>query len=361
MGDLMANTTRLHGTRTGLLVGLPTRKIFWEFREPFCRFGTPFIEGQARDEVNREKQKRTMLLQRRLNDGQKSVGCCCDLVSLVLGAAEFFAGSSPPPSGAVEEAVGKENYAEAKKQADAILQRSAPEDRAKTMTVYARILLGLGQKEQARQFLNTLSGGQQSSRRKGHSAGPATAGTLLPIYAAWLKALDGQADAAIKTLEKMLQQAGGAPNEVTAEAADVLAMLYMARGEQEKAKKAVDFGLKTLQYQGVNSGYVLALLRGRLNSDIAAGEAKRLYNEAENRRAEKKFVEAGQLFAQVRAMYPKNQWGHASGFRIGQCYVGLNRPRRWSTGGRSSSRSRPPARGAGSACGNGRSAAGIPA
>ena len=193
------------------------------------------------------------------------------------------------------------------------------------MTVYARILLGLGQKEQARQFLNTLSGGQQSSRRKGHSAGPATAGTLLPIYAAWLKALDGQADAAIKTLEKMLQQAGGAPNEVTAEAADVLAMLYMARGEQEKAKKAVDFGLKTLKYQGVNSGYVLALLRGRLNSDIAAGEAKRLYNEAEKRRAEKKFVEAGQLFAQVRAMYPKNQWGHASGFRIGQCYVGLNR------------------------------------
>ena len=193
------------------------------------------------------------------------------------------------------------------------------------MTVYARILLGLGQKEQARQFLNTLSGGQQSSRRKGHSAGPATAGTLLPIYAAWLKALDGQADAAIKTLEKMLQQAGGAPNEVTAEAADVLAMLYMARGEQEKAKKAVDFGLKTLKYQGVNSGYVLALLRGRLNSDIAAGEAKRLYNEAEKLRAEKKFVEAGQLFAQVRAMYPKNQWGHASGFRIGQCYVGLNR------------------------------------
>ena len=70
--------------------------------------------------------------------------------------------------------------------------------------------VGPWEKEQARQFLNTLPGGQQSSRRKGHSAGPATAGTLLPIYAAWLKALDGQADAAIKTLEKMLQQAGGA-------------------------------------------------------------------------------------------------------------------------------------------------------
>ena len=29
----------------------------------------------------------------------------------------------------------------------------------------------------------------------------------------------------------------------------MLAMLYMARGEQEKAKKAVDFGLKTLEYR----------------------------------------------------------------------------------------------------------------
>ncbi len=63
-----------------------------------------------------------------------------------------------------------------------------------------------------------------------------------------------------------------------------------------------------------------------LNSDIAAGEAKRLYNQAEKLRAEKKFIEAGQLFAQVRAAYPTNEWGHAAGFRIGQCFVGLQRP-----------------------------------
>ena len=144
--------------------------------------------------------------------------------------------------------------------------------------------------------------------------------------AAWLKALDKKPDEAIKTLEKMLQQAGGAPDETTAEAADVLAMLYMARGEQEKAKKAVDFGLKCLQYHGIKGGYVLALLRGRLNSDFAAGEAKQLYNKAEKLRQQGKFVEAGQLFAQVLAAYPKNPWGHASGFRIGQCYVGLGRP-----------------------------------
>ncbi len=115
------------------------------------------------------------------------------------------------------------------------------------------------------------------------------------------------------------------PDETTAEAADVLAMLYMASGDGEKAKKAVDFGLKALQYQGVKDGYVLALLRGRLKSDIAAGEAKRTYDQAEKLRAQGKFVEAGQLFAQVRAAYPTNEWGHASGFRIGQCYAGLDR------------------------------------
>ena len=103
-------------------------------------------------------------------------------------------------------------------------------------------------------------------------------------------------------------------------------MLYMARGEQESAKKAVDFGLKCLQYHGIKGGYVLALLQGRLNSDFTAGEARQLYDKAEKLRQQGKFVEAGQLFAQVLAAYPKNPWGHASGFRIGQCYVGLGRP-----------------------------------
>ena len=138
-------------------------------------------------------------------------------------------------------------------------------------------------------------------------------------------ALDGHSPEAVKTLEAMLEKASGAPDETAAEAADVLAMLYMAGGEQEKAKKAVDFGLKALQYQGVKDGYILALLRGRLASDVSAGEAKRVYDQAEKLRAEKKFAEAGQLFAQVRAAYPANEWGHASGFRIGQCFAGLNR------------------------------------
>jgi tetratricopeptide (TPR) repeat protein len=217
-----------------------------------------------------------------------------------------------PQWSAVDQAVGKENYLEAKKQADAILQRGTPEDRQKTMLVYGRILLGLGQTDLARQYLNMLS-------KSGASAKAA-------VYGAWLKALDKKPDEAVKALEKMLQQAGGAPGETTAEAADVLAMLYMARGQQESAKKAVDFGLSCLQYRGTKDGYVLALLRGRLNSNFTAGEAKQLYDKAEELRQQGKFVEAGQLFAHVLAAYPKNPWGQASGFRIGQCYVGLGRP-----------------------------------
>ena len=238
----------------------------------------------------------------------------CGVVSLCLATSVFAAEPPAPKWGEVDQSVGKENYAEAKKSADAILQRGTPDDRVKTMQVYGRILLGLGQKDEARQYLRTITGG-----RKGRGAA-----TGLPaIYAAWLKAYD-KPEEAIKTLEKMLEQSGSAPDETAAEAADVLAMLYMARGEQDKAKKAVDFGLKTLQYRGKKDGYVLALLQNRLNSDIAAGQAKRLYNEAEKLRSQNKFTEAGQLFAQVRAMYPKNPWAHASGFRIGQCFLGLN-------------------------------------
>ena len=232
-------------------------------------------------------------------------------LSFLATPTSSVAQTPAPKWSAVEQAVGSENYVEAKKLSDAVLQRGAPEDRQKVMLVYGRILLALGQKAEARQCLKELS-------RLG------VGDELIVIYGAWLRALD-KPDEGIAILEKMLARAGGTPEVAAAEAADVLAMLYMGQGEMDKAKKAVDFGLKTLAYRDVKSGYVLALLRGRLNSDIMAGEAKRLYNEAQKLRAAKKFVEAGQLFAQVRARFPKNEWGHASGVRIGQCYVGLGR------------------------------------
>ena len=86
------------------------------------------------------------------------------LRSLVLSlwTTSSLAQAPAPKWNAVDQAVGKENYAEAKKQADAVLQRGAQEDRQKVMLVYGRILLGLGQKDQARQYLNVAF-----RRRKG--------------------------------------------------------------------------------------------------------------------------------------------------------------------------------------------------
>ncbi len=124
-----------------------------------------------------------------------------------------------------------------------------------------------------------------------------------------------------------MRQAGDSPDADLAEAADVLAMLHMARGDRERAKKAVEFGLKVLQYHGAKDGYVLALLRGRLavDPDEAYPEAKRLYEQAEKLRREGKAVEAGRLFTSVCAKYPLSTWNDASGFRIGQCLETLGR------------------------------------
>lgn len=228
------------------------------------------------------------------------------LAWLCLASATIAA---PPPRWSdLETSLGSENYSEAKRQADFLLQRSSPPDRQRTAMVYGRILLGLGQKEQAKQFLN--------------AAAKSGGGAQIALYTIWLTAMD-KPEEGIRSLEKMLEKADR--SLTTAEAADILAMLYLARGERENAKKAVDFGLGVLNYMKIKDGYVLALLNGRLNSDVSSSEAKRMYDRAEKLRADNKFAEAGQLFAQVRATYPKDQWAHASGFRIGQCYLGLNR------------------------------------
>ena len=236
----------------------------------------------------------------------------CGFASITLVSALCFAQTPTPKWSDLDQAVGKEDYATSKQVADVIIQRGTNEDRKKASLVYGRILLALGQKDAARLYLTQMA-------KPGNDP---TGGQQTKIYRAWLLALDGKSDEAVKSLEKMLE--GNAHGDTTAEATDVLAMFYMADGETEKAKKVVNFGLQVLQYKGVKDGYILALLRGRLTSNFTAGWAKRMYDEAEKLRAEKKFAEAGQLFAQVRAMYPKSEWAHASGFRIGQCFLGLN-------------------------------------
>ena len=136
---------------------------------------------------------------------------CCVLMFLALAAFSSPASAKKPVQaparGAsmelLDQAVGKENYVEAKKLADAILQRGVPDDRVKTVKVYGRILLALGQKELARQYLAMLSR---------PNADP-TGGQLTAIYMAWFKALDGKPDDGIKAIEKIVEQAGVAPNE----------------------------------------------------------------------------------------------------------------------------------------------------
>ena len=197
--------------------------------------------------------------------------------------------AQPPPApkwSSLEEALGKEDYAAAKKLADAIVQRGTPDDRTKAAAVYGRILLGLGQTDQARQYL-AMQAKQGFATQQG------------AIYAAWLTAQCGKPGEAAQTLEAILRQAGDSPDEAVAEAADVLAMLYMARDDMEKAKQTVEFGLKVLQYRGVKDGYLLALLRGRLASNFTAGAAKRLYDQAEKLRKEGKFQPAGRVYMQV--------------------------------------------------------------
>ena len=128
----------------------------------------------------------------------------------------------------------------------------------------------------------------------------------------------------------------------------MLAMLYMAGGDGERAKKAVDFGLKALQYQGVKDGYVLALLRGRLKSDIAAGEAKRAYDQAEKLHARANLLRPANSSPRSARPIRRTNGVTPPVSASGSAMRASTAPPRPSIGGRrSSSRSRPPDRGEG--------------
>ena len=113
--------------------------------------------------------------------------------------------------------------------------------------------------------------------------------------------------------------------EATAQAADVLAILYLARGDYPSAKRAVDDGLKIFAgYQPMKTAYIEKLLRNRLAA--RASEAQKLYEAAEKLRNSKKYLEAGRLYVQLLTTYPKDPISHAANFRMGECLVGLEGP-----------------------------------
>jgi hypothetical protein len=165
----------------------------------------------------------------------------------------------------VDQAIGEKNYAKAKELADYILHYVAlEEDRQKTMLVYGRIVLALGEKKWARRYLDMLANKKAICRTC--QADPQVLQLQLAIYREWLSALEGKPDKAIQGLEKILAEAEKTPAPSVAEAADVLAMLYRERGELDKAKKTVDFGLNVLRQNNIKSGYLFMLLHNRTPS-----------------------------------------------------------------------------------------------
>ena len=68
-----------------------------------------------------------------------------------------------PDYSALYGSLAQENYIEAKKQADEHMRTAALAERVKLSFCYGRILLGLGEKDAARQYLNnsTLGSARQ--------------------------------------------------------------------------------------------------------------------------------------------------------------------------------------------------------
>lgn len=227
-------------------------------------------------------------------------------------------GFAVPPSSKASvagfvKAMAAEDHAEAKRLADQILPHAATEDRRRVATAYGRILLAQGDVEAVRGYLATMT--KEPLDGDGRQ--------LMTIYAAWLDAIDGRPEAAIESLETFIR--GHEHTLAAAEAADVLAILYLARDNQGAAKRAVDYGLATLKYLAVKTDYLEALLRRRLVPKVATSEAERLYAAAEKLRQEGKHQDAAMRFALIRQQHGDSVWADAAGFRIGQCLTNMGR------------------------------------
>lgn len=244
--------------------------------------------------------------------GRTAFGLATALVSAVLLAQPSFAAkpqSETPSVAGLEKALGNEDYAEARRQADGLLRSASFEDRAVAYGAYGRILLGLGQKDQARQYRALMAR---------QPLGP-NAQQLMTVYDAWLMALDGHTEAGIRTLEEIVDKGLRMPS--TVEAADVLARLYLQRGDQKKAQRAVSRGQGVLKGLEASPGHLEALLRNRSETD--AQRAKKLFDQAESQRGEKKLVEAGRLYLQICREFTGSDSADAAGYRIGQCLAEL--------------------------------------
>lgn len=210
-----------------------------------------------------------------------------------------------------------ERYLDAFKRAESILKTGQPNERLQAGLVFGRILFSLDKTTEAATYLKKMQSLKLAKEDDQQ---------LLKVYAAWLLAQQGKQDESVAALKAMLKR--GLPMASTAEAADVLALIYLKKKDPKKADKVVKFGLQLLKYHGLKTPYIAQILRNRIKQRKSGvtpetGEAIALYKKGEALRKAEKFVEAGKVFTGLQKKYPKNKWSHAAGFQIGQCLVGL--------------------------------------
>jgi tetratricopeptide (TPR) repeat protein len=238
--------------------------------------------------------------------------------AILAGSQSLAAQPKAPKLPAIadlDRAMGAERYADARQIADVLLQSGGAAEQATVSLNYGRILLGQNDKKAFSEYRKNV----RQLKLKGPDA------TLIEVYDAWALALarPAETDAAVKTLEDILGKNENC--DATAEAADVLAQLYLARGDTADAKRVVEAGLKQFTgYQPRKTGYIDQILKNRLKAKASPAQA--LYDAAEKLRHEKKFLEAGRVYTQVQTTYPKDALAQAAEFHIGECLVGLQRP-----------------------------------
>lgn len=212
--------------------------------------------------------------------------------------------------------VKAEKWLDAKKQAEAILKTGKPAERLQASMIYGRVLLALEQKAEVTAYLKQMQSLKSLDENDQQ---------LLKVYNAWHLAQQGKQDDATKALRTILQR--GLPLISTADAADVLAQIYLKKKEIQSAHKTANFGLEHLSYHSLKSPFLETLLKLRLQelkgAPTDSGETIALYNKAEDFRKKKQFVEAGKVYMELQKRFPKSALNEAAGFRIGQCLVGL--------------------------------------
>ena len=214
-------------------------------------------------------------------------------------------------------AMQKEDYAAALKHADTVLSKGQPHEQRITSVAYGRILLGLKNTAAGTAYLGSINRTVVANNPNGDP---------LPAYEAWLKHLQGETDDAVEALESVISEDDYDALAI-AESADVLAQIKIAKNELDDAKKAIQFAFKKIKFEDKKTAYIEAILRRRLNQieNADRSPAEKLYRQAEVLRKKDKFSEAMPIYQQIVTDHADTDYCDPSGYRIGQCLIGMDR------------------------------------